>query len=643
MNLLQDETSPYLLQHKNNPVHWMPWGAPAFARAQGESKPVLLSIGYAACHWCHVMAHESFEDEATAALMNSRFVCIKLDREERPDLDAAYQSALSLMGRHGGWPLTMFLTPEGQPFWGGTYFPPEPRHGMPAFRDILSAIADSWQKDAGKITHNVASLAAALEEINTAAKGALVPRGALDNIAQHYLSLIDPAHGGIGSAPKFPNLTIIKFLWSAYLRTDAPACKAAVLHSLTQMCQGGIYDHLGGGFARYSVDAEWLVPHFEKMLYDNALFVSLLTEVYKETQNPLFSDRITETVEFVLRDLRSDDVFATSFDADSEGIEGRYYVWTAKEIDAVLGKDAERFKKTYDVTAFGNWERTNILNRLHSAYGTAEEEAHLKTLRQKLKAVRDKRVPPARDGKVLADNNGLMIAALANAGFALERQLWTEAAQKAFAKLAQDKLVHTGKHAALLEDYASMCAAALALYDVTQDKSYIAWTEKWTAVLDKEFRDEKGGGYFMTAKTQTDTPVRLKSAQDGPVPSGNGTMIGVLTQLAALTGDAAYESRARAVAEAFGGNVVRQFFPYAAFLENGDALQNPVTLTLSGDFAAVFRKVSWPALVKIFKDGATPSAMLRQERRCLAPVTTPEALEKLLREARCSTSAANDG
>ena len=656
MNLLQDETSPYLLQHKDNPVNWMPWGPAAFDAAKEKNRPVLLSVGYAACHWCHVMAHESFENEATAALMNENFVCIKLDREERPDLDAAYQSALGLMGKQGGWPLTMFLTPEGKPFWGGTYFPPEPRHGMPAFGEILSAIAESWQKDAGKIAHNVGRLTAALEEINAASRGAPVPRGALDNIAQHYLSLIDPAHGGIGTAagghakntPKFPNLTIIRFLWSAYLRTGAPACKAAVIHSLTQMCQGGIYDHLGGGFARYSVDAEWLAPHFEKMLYDNALFVSLLTEVYKETQNPLFKDRIAETAEFVLRDMRSDDVFAASFDADSANetgqlVEGNYYVWTANEIDGVLGKDAEDFKKTYDVTAFGNWEKTNILNRLHSAYGTEEEEARLKALRQKLKAVRDKRTPPARDGKILTDNNGLMIAALANAGFALERQTWIEAAQKAFAKLARDKLVHTGKHPALLEDYANMCAAALALYGVTKDKSYIAWAEKWAAVLDREFRDEKNGGYFMTPEAQTDTPVRLKSAQDGPTPSGNGTMIDVLTALAALTGDATCESRARAVAEAFGGNVVRQFFPYATFLETCDALQNPATLTLSGDFDAVFRKVSWPALVKIFKDGGAPSAILCLGKRCLAPVATKDALEKLLRETRCSAPAANDG
>ncbi|MDE2335964.1 MAG: thioredoxin domain-containing protein, partial [Alphaproteobacteria bacterium] len=605
------------------------------------------SVGYAACHWCHVMAHESFDDETTAALMNAHFVCVKLDREERPDIDAAYQTALALIGKQGGWPLTMFLAPDGRPFWGGTYFPPEARHGLPAFRDILSAVAGSWKKDADKIAHNVQSLMAALEEQNAPQKGALLPRAALDNIARHYLSLIDPAHGGIGGAggggPKFPNLTILNFLWNAHLRTGDPACRAAVIHSLTQMCQGGIYDHLGGGFSRYSVDAEWLVPHFEKMLCDNALFLSLLTEVYKETQNPLFKSRIFETVEFVLRDLRIDDVFAASLDADSGGSEGKYYVWTAKEIDDVLDKDSGTFKKAYDVTAFGNWEQTNILNRLRHTIFDAEEEAILKPLRDKLKTVRDRRVPPARDGKILADNNGLMIAALASAGFALEQKEWVAAAEKAFAKLAQDELVHTGKHAALLEDYAGMCAAALALYGVTRDRNYVAWAEKWVGVLDEEFWDKAGGGYFMSASGQTDNPVRVKSAQDHAAPSGNGTLVSVLAQLAALAGEEKYGRRARATAEAFAGDVAQRFFPYATLLGGGDLLQNPATLTLSGDFDAVLRKISWPALVKIFENGEKPEALLCLGDRCLAPARTPDALENLLRDARAGTPAANDG
>ncbi len=652
MNLLQDETSPYLLQHKNNPVDWMPWGGAAFQKARDENRPVLLSVGYAACHWCHVMAHESFEDETTAALMNAHFVCVKLDREERPDIDAAYQTALALIGKQGGWPLTMFLAPDGRPFWGGTYFPPEPRYGMPAFRDILTAIAGSWRKEAGKIAHNAQSLTAALAKANTAQKGTLLARAALGNIARHYLSLIDPAHGGIGASshdaesggPKFPNLTILDFLWNAHLRSGDPACKAAVIHSLAQMCRGGIYDHLGGGFARYSVDAEWLQPHFEKMLYDNALFVSLLTEVYKETRNPLFKDRIGQTVEFILRDLRINDVFAASLDADSGGVEGKYYVWTAKEIDAALGEDAATFKKAYDVTAFGNWEGMNILNRLRHTVYDAEEEALLEPLRQKLKSLRDRRAPPARDDKILIDVNGLAIAALANAGFALERNAWIAAAEKAFARLAQDRLPHSGKHAGLLEDYANMMAAALALYDVTKDKDYIAWAERWVAALDRAFLDEKDGGYFMTAAEQNDGPVRVKSAQDHATPSGNGTLVGTLARLSALTGDAKYERRARETAEAFAGDVAARFFPYATLLTGGDMVQNPATLTLGGAdaFDAVSRNLSWPALTKIFKDGGAPEAVLCLGDRCLAPATTPAALEKILREARAAPPAAND-
>ena len=325
MNLLQNETSPYLRQHQDNPVDWRPWGPEAFEKAKAENKPVLLSIGYAACHWCHVMAHESFEDHETAALMNQHFISIKLDREERPDIDAAYQGALSLMGKQGGWPLTMFLTPDGKPFWGGTYFPPQPRYGMPSFREILRGIAESYARDKDKIAHNVKSLTAALEKINTSQPGTILHREALDKISGYFLSLIDPANGGIGSAPKFPNLTIINLLWSAYIRSGNEAYKAAVIHSLTQMCQGGIYDHIGGGFSRYTVDAEWLVPHFEKMLYDNAQFISLLAEVYRETQHPLFAERLSETVEWVRRDLSirhfSHTAFAASLDADSEGEE----------------------------------------------------------------------------------------------------------------------------------------------------------------------------------------------------------------------------------------------------------------------------------------------------------------------------------
>ena len=683
MNLLQDETSPYLRQHKDNPVHWMPWGPAAFEAAKTKSMPILLSVGYAACHWCHVMAHESFEDFETADLMNQHFICIKLDREERPDVDAAYQGARSLMGKQGGWPLTMFLTPDGEPFWGGTYFPPQPRYGMPSFREVLRGVAESYAKEKDHIAHNVKNLTTALQKINTSQSGTILRREALDKISGYFLNLIDPANGGIGSAPKFPNLPIIHFLWSSYARTGNAAYKAAVIHSLTQMCQGGIYDHIGGGFSRYTVDAEWLVPHFEKMPYDNAQFASLLSEVYRETHNPLFADRIAETVEWVRHDLSirhfSHTAFATSLDADSEGVEGKYYVWTAAEVDKVLGKDAEDFKKTYDITSFGNWENVNILNRLKNPeYGKMHEERALLALRQKLKTVRDRRVPPMLDNKVLADTNGLMIAALARTGFALGRPEWIEAAENAFAFITNHmtdkdgKLYHSWcdgrpKHAGLLEDYANMAEAALALYDVTQESVYVTRTTLWVSILDKEFLDEKSGGYFMSSAQATDTPVRPKSAHDGAVPSGNGTMVGVLARLYQILGNTAYEERARKTAEAFFGEVANHFFPFATLLNNSNALLNPVSVIIlasSSDaaFENVLRNISIPAMTKIVLpeskilpashpafgktqvDGKT-TAYVCFGQQCLPPVTTPEALENLLKQERGKrrNPAANDG
>jgi uncharacterized protein YyaL (SSP411 family) len=686
MNLLQDETSPYLRQHKDNPVHWMPWSKETLEQARRENKPILLSIGYSACHWCHVMAHESFEDAETADLMNSHFINIKLDREERPDLDAVYQGALSLMGKQGGWPLTMFLTPEGAPFWGGTYFPPQPRFGMPSFREVLRGVAASYAQDKDKVAHNIKNLMTALEKINSSQPGAILHREALDKISGYFLSLIDPANGGIGNTPKFPNLPIINFLWSSYIRTGNEAYKAAVIHSLTQMCQGGIYDHIGGGFSRYSVDAEWLVPHFEKMLYDNAQFISLLAEVYRETQHPLFAERLSETVEWVRRDLSirsfSHTAFAASLDADSEGIEGKYYVWTAEEVKKILGPDVEAFKIAYDVTSFGNWEGTNILNRLRNPdYGAPEEEMQLGEWRRKLMKVRDARIPPLLDNKILADNNGLMIAALAKAGFVLDCREWIEAAENAFRFIktymtdAEGRLYHSwcdskAKHAGQLEDYTNMAEAALALYEITQDSGYQTQAAAWVSILDAEFLDTENGGYFMSSSRTTDVVVRPKSAHDNAVPSGNGTMVGVLARLHALTGNQLYADRARETAEAFSGEVAGHFFPFATLLNNSDLLLNPVSVVIlappatKGDtvFQPAFRKFSLPSLVKtvLLSDKILPkshpafgktlvegrtTAYVCFGQQCLKPVTTADELEELLRQERTKRHhpVANDG
>ena len=365
-NRLGRETSPYLLQHKDNPVHWWAWGPEALAEARRTDKPILLSVGYAACHWCHVMAHESFEDAATAAEMNELFVNIKVDREERPDIDAIYMRALHSLGEHGGWPLTMFLDSEARPFWGGTYFPPEPRFGRPSFRTVLAEVARVYREEPDKVQFNAGLLVKALNERQDGGCTPDLSDAGLAALIGPMARAVDAHRGGLAGAPKFPQWSYFWLLWRLAIRYGHPAALQAVDTTLTNICQGGIYDHLGGGFARYSVDERWLVPHFEKMLYDNALLIDLMTEVYRETGSELYKARIEETVAWLQREMIAEGGgFAASLDADSEGEEGKFYVWSKAEIEEVLGaEDAELFCEVYDVTAEGNWEGHTILNRL---------------------------------------------------------------------------------------------------------------------------------------------------------------------------------------------------------------------------------------------------------------------------------------
>ncbi|HEX3497981.1 MAG TPA: thioredoxin domain-containing protein [Stellaceae bacterium] len=594
-NRLAEETSPYLLQHKDNPVHWQGWSPATLAAAKAANKPIMLSIGYAACHWCHVMAHESFEDPATAAVMNELFVNIKVDREERPDLDSIYQYALSLLGEQGGWPLTMFLTPDGAPFWGGTYFPPTSRYGRPAFADVLRTLSSTYHSDPDKVARNVGALSEALGRLAQPRRGDGIPRELADQVASRLLREIDPINGGIGDAPKFPQPGILTLLWRAWKRSGEQAYRDAVTRTLDRMCQGGIYDHLGGGFARYTVDARWLVPHFEKMLYDNAELIELMSLVWQETRSPLYAQRIDETVEFLAREmLTQDGGLCSSLDADSEHEEGKFYVWSEAEIDRLLGPRAALFKRTYDVSASGNWEGHTILNRL-GAMSFADEatESELAACRAVLFHARAERVRPGLDDKVLADWNGLMIAALAQAAQIFERPDWLSLAGDAFAFItssmmdANGRLSHSfragrANHAAIVDDYANLSRAALALFAATGDAAYLAQAEDWIAVLDRHYWDAAGDGYFLAATDTEGLITRTKTASDSAVPAGNATVVGVLAQLFHLTGKSHYRDRAEAIIRTFSGELQHNFFPLATLINNSEMLENALQIVIRG-------------------------------------------------------------
>jgi hypothetical protein len=598
-NLLSRETSPYLLQHQHNPVHWRPWSPETLAEAQERNKPILLSIGYAACHWCHVMAHESFENQDISALMNDLFINIKVDREERPDIDSIYQSALALMGQQGGWPLTMFLTPTGEPFFGGTYYPPAPRYGRPGFPELLRAVSKAYHSERDKVDNNVVALRDALSRLTAPAPGPGLTPEILDSTAATLLRLVDPVRGGTTGAPKFPQPVLFRFLWRAYKRTGSTLFRDTVHTTLNALCQGGIYDHLAGGFSRYSTDEEWLVPHFEKMLYDNALLIDLLTEVWVDTGTTLYATRTRETIEWALAEMRSgydgDNRFAftSAFDADSEGEEGKYYVWTEAEIDALLDGASPVFKEAYDVTTPGNWEGRTILNRRNAPETDSPAvEAKLAECRATLLAARALRVPPQRDDKVLADWNGLMIAALANASAAFDERPWLDAAQTVFAFVNEEmqidgRLRHVwcagqARHPAVIDDYANMARAALALFEVTSDPNYLRQAQDWVDVADRHYWDDRTGGYFFSADDTSDLITRSKTAADNATPAGNGTMAEVLARLFYHTGNSGYRERADDIIRLFSDDNPQSLLSSPNLLSAYELLQTATQIIIIG-------------------------------------------------------------
>jgi uncharacterized protein YyaL (SSP411 family) len=555
-NRLGHETSPYLLQHKSNPVDWWPWGPAALTEAKRSNKPILLSVGYAACHWCHVMAHESFEDEATARVMNELFVNIKVDREERPDIDQIYMSALHLLGERGGWPMTMFLTPDGEPFWGGTYFPRTSQYGRPGFVDVLRNVARIFRDEPQSVEQNRSALMARLAESARPKGRVTIGRAELDRAAAQIGGMINPTHGGLRGAPKFPQAMILEFLWRAGLRTGEPRYFAAVELTLEHICQGGIYDHLGGGFSRYAVDESWLVPHFEKMLYDNALLLELLGLAYQRSGRELFRTRARETVDWLTREMTTPEgAFCASLDADSEGEEGKFYVWSRAEIENVLGpEDAAFFAARYDVTPEGNFEGHNILNRLKDLPRNMDDEERLAPLRQKLLATRSRRVRPGLDDKVLADWNGLMIAALVDAGVVLDEPSWLQIAARAFlfvdAKMGHgDRLGHSWRDGRLLfpglaSDHANMIGAALALHEATGEGAYLERAMVWQASLDRHYANPDTGGYYLTANDAEGLVVRPNSTADEATPNPNAIAAQNLVRLALFTGRDAWRAQA---------------------------------------------------------------------------------------------------
>jgi uncharacterized protein len=545
MNRLANETSPYLLQHKDNPVDWYPWGEEAIERARREDKPLLVSIGYSACHWCHVMERESFEDADVAAVMNDLFVCVKVDREERPDVDALYMDAVQAMTGHGGWPLNAFLTPDGVPFYAGTYYPPTPRQGMPSWRNVLEGVARGWDEQRDDIIDGSQRIVGHLEATaRMEAPDAALSTDTLDAAVAMCRRRYDAEYGGWGGAPKFPAASVIEFLLRRGERQMA-------LHTLRRMAAGGMYDQIGGGFARYSVDPMWLVPHFEKMLYDNALLARAYLHAYQVSGEPLFERVCRETLDWALRELRQEEGgFASALDADSEGVEGKFYVWTLDDVRDALEPDlAAAAIEHFGMTEAGNFEDANIPVR-----ATADPD-NLREIKDKLLAAREQRVRPGLDDKRLTAWNALMISALADAGAALDDHRYRDAAV-AGAKFvlrelrdAEGRLLRTYNHGtahlnAYLEDHAFLLEAFLTLYEATFDPRWFAEARTLADEILDRFSDPERGGFFTTASDHEELIARRKALEDAPIPSGGSSAAFGLLRLARLTGEARYEDAA---------------------------------------------------------------------------------------------------
>ena len=676
-NRLANESSPYLRQHAHNPVDWYPWGAEAFERARREQRPVLLSIGYSACHWCHVMERESFEDPATAALMNEHFVNIKVDREERPDVDHIYMNAVQLLTGHGGWPMTMFLTPDGQPFYGGTYFPPEDRHGLPGFPRLLVALAQAWRERPDDVAQSVRDIHARLVQLEVhepgdALPGAGVVHDAADQLARAY----DADHGGIGTAPKFPNSAVFDLFLRVSARTGDERYAEMTLHTLRRMAEGGIYDQLGGGFHRYSVDQRWLAPHFEKMLYDNAQLVPLYLAAFQCSGDAVFARIARETLDYVLREMRDPaGGFWSTQDADSEGEEGRFFLWDEREVLDLLGEERGALACRYwGVTAQGNFEGRNILHVTLSVEQLARlfrrdvvaVQSELAAARATLFATRAQRIAPGLDSKVLTAWNGLMISAFARAGEVFDEPRYRQAAIDAVAFVNRalrqgDRLLSTWKDGVAklngyLDDYVFFAAGLLDLFEAVQDRAYLDDAARLIDSALAHFWDGEAGGFFFTSDDHETLIVRSKPAFDGSIPSGNSVAVMTLLRLAHHLDRDDYRQRAEACLRLFASPMRAQPFGFANLLAAVDFHSDgPLEIAVVGDPAeaetsallARLRSRYLPNRTLRVLDpadptprpallegktavGGRPTVYVCRQRTCSAPATEWNDVERLL-------------
>jgi uncharacterized protein YyaL (SSP411 family) len=670
-NRLIDETSPYLLQHAQNPVEWYAWSDEALERARSEDKPILLSIGYSACHWCHVMEHESFENPSIAKVMNDNFINIKVDREERPDLDQVYMNAVQMMTGSGGWPLTIFLLPTGEPFYGGTYFPPEDRYGRPGFPRLLTNIAEAYRSRRNEIQDSARTLAQHLNQQTQPKAGrGSIDTTLLDQAARALDSRFDPREGGFGSAPKFPPSMSIDFLLRYHYRTGDPSSLHMATLTLDKMAYSGMYDQAGGGFHRYSTDDRWLVPHFEKMLYDNALLARAYLDAWRLSGNPLYRRVTEEVLDFLVREMRDPDGgFYSTQDADSEGVEGKFYVWDHSEFVDVVGEaDSELLTRYFNVTEHGNWEHHNILNiprppELFCKLEKISEEDltfRVSAARQKLYSARKKRIHPGRDEKILTDWNGLALRAFADAAAFLGREDYRRIAEAnaefIFKRLWDgQRLLHTFKDGrarfnAYLDDYANVADGLLALYQLTFEESWIRHAEALAGIMIDRFSDNTHGGFYFTAEGHEALIARTKDFFDNATPSGNSVAADVLVRLASLLGREDFRRSAERVFKAAEHLLAQYASGFGRMLSGIDFYLGPSTeIAVAGGpelFVSAFRKYYLPRAVIAAGEGRlallekrpavgnNPTAYVCENLSCKLPVTEVAAFEKLLQSAQ---------